>query len=112
MAWEAASGNYSETQKQRIQILAQDLNGKVVIVTSVAGGQGAADARLLVERGAKVVLTDFNAELGEATAASLGENAIFVKHDVSNKEHWAKVIETAIATFGQINALVNNAGIL
>ncbi|KWR70332.1 3-alpha-hydroxysteroid dehydrogenase [Arthrobacter sp. W1] len=92
--------------------MAQDLNGKVAIVTGAAGGQGAADARLLVERGAKVVLTDFNAELGEETAAALGENAIFVKHDVSSEEDWAKVIETTIATFGQINALVNNAGIL
>ncbi|WP_417366423.1 glucose 1-dehydrogenase [Glutamicibacter arilaitensis] len=92
--------------------MAQDLNGKVVIVTGAAGGQGAADAKLLVERGAKVVLTDFNSELGEKTAAELGEGAIFMKHDVSSEEDWARVIEETLTAFGQINALVNNAGIL
>ena len=42
----------------------------------------------------------------------LGDNALFVQHDVANKNDWQTVIEKAESTFGPITGLVNNAGIV
>lgn len=88
------------------------LAGKVAIVTGAAGGQGAEAARVFVEEGAKVVLTDFNAELGRQTAAELGKDALFVKHDVTSEADWATALNAAADKFGTVDVLVNNAGIL
>lgn len=92
--------------------MAIELTGTVAIITGGAGGQGAAEARLFLERGAAVVITDFAEEAGRALAAELGERASFVKHDVASEADWAAVIEHTLATHGRIDTLVNNAGIL
>ncbi|MBL3700989.1 glucose 1-dehydrogenase [Leucobacter luti] len=89
------------------------LHDAVAIITGGAGGQGAAEARLFLERGAAaVVITDFNAEAGEHLAAELGERASFVTHDVSSPDDWARVVEHTLSAHGRIDTLVNNAGIL
>lgn len=87
------------------------LENKVAIITGASRGQGEATARLFAEEGCKVVLTDILTDEGEAVAASIGENARFVRHDVSSESDWANVIETALATFGKIDILINNAAI-
>jgi 3alpha(or 20beta)-hydroxysteroid dehydrogenase len=87
------------------------LDNKVAIITGAAQGMGAAHAKLFVEQGAKVVLTDLNVEKGNALAAELGENALFVKQDVTSEEGWATVVAKAEEAFGPVNVLVNNAGI-
>ncbi|MCH7321722.1 glucose 1-dehydrogenase [Solibacillus sp. MA9] len=87
------------------------LDNKVAIITGSAQGMGAAHAKLFVEQGAKVVLTDLNEEKGNAFAAELGENAIFVKQNVASEEDWATVVAKAEEAFGPVNVLVNNAGI-
>lgn len=87
------------------------LEGKVAIITGSAQGMGAAHARLFVEEGAKVVITDLNEEKGTALAEELGENAIFVKQNVTSEDDWKKVIEVTEEKFGPVNVLVNNAGI-
>ncbi|MCT6926360.1 glucose 1-dehydrogenase [Metasolibacillus sp.] len=87
------------------------LEGKVAIITGAAQGMGAAHAKLFIEEGAKVVITDLNEENGQALAAELGENAIFVKQNVASEEDWATVIAKAEEAFGPVNVLVNNAGI-
>ncbi|KOS68723.1 3-alpha-hydroxysteroid dehydrogenase [Lysinibacillus contaminans] len=87
------------------------LDGKVAIITGSAQGMGAAHAKLFVDNGAKVVLTDLNEEKGQAFAAELGENALFVKQNVTSEEDWATVIAKAEEAFGPVNVLVNNAGI-
>jgi len=87
------------------------LENKVAIVTGAAQGMGASHAKRFVEEGAKVVLTDLNEEKGSALAAELGENALFVKHNVTSEEDWEAVIQKAEAAFGPVNILVNNAGI-
>ena len=87
------------------------LNGKVIIITGAAQGMGACHAKLLHEQGAKVVLTDINEEKGEALAKELGENALFIKHDVTVEAQWTHVVEKTEEVFGAIDVLVNNAGI-
>lgn len=87
------------------------LENKVAIITGSAQGMGAEHARLFISEGAKVVLTDLNEEKGQALAAELGENAVFVKQNVTSEEDWATVLATAEEKFGPVNVLVNNAGI-
>jgi 3alpha(or 20beta)-hydroxysteroid dehydrogenase len=88
------------------------LAGKIAIVTGAAQGMGEAHARRFVAEGAKVVLTDINAERGEKIAAELGENAHFIEHDVTSSADWRRVVEETEATFGPVTVLVNNAGVL
>ncbi|KQX53422.1 MULTISPECIES: glucose 1-dehydrogenase [unclassified Streptomyces] len=87
------------------------LRGKVVLVTGAARGQGAAEARLLVAAGARVVLTDVREEEGRAVAADLGDAAVFVRHDVTRAEDWRTATGTALASYGRIDGLVNNAAL-
>ena len=87
------------------------LEGKVAIITGAAQGMGAAHAKLFIEEGAKVVLTDLNEEKGQQTAAELGDNAIFVKQNVTSEEDWKSVVDKAVEAFGKVDVLVNNAGI-
>lgn len=87
------------------------LLNKVAIITGTAAGMGAAHARKFVEEGAKVVLTDLNVEAGSALAKELGENALFIKQDVSSEEDWKNVVTETENAFGPVNILVNNAGI-
>lgn len=86
------------------------LAGKVAIITGAARGQGQAHARLFAAEGAKVVVTDVSAG-GAAFAAELGENAIFVQHDVSDEAAWDDAIAMTVEKFGRLDILVNNAGV-
>lgn len=88
------------------------LDGKTAIITGGARGMGAATAKLFVEEGASVVITDILEEEGQAMASSLGEAAIFVKHDVAQEADWEGVVDTTLKTFGGIHILLNNAGIV
>ncbi|RIU91212.1 glucose 1-dehydrogenase [Oceanobacillus picturae] len=87
------------------------LENKVAIITGGAQGMGAAHVRLFVEQGAKVILTDLNEEKGQALAAELGDNAIFIKQNVTSEEDWNNVLRVTEEKFEQVNILVNNAGI-
>lgn len=88
------------------------LNGKVAIITGGARGQGAAHARTFVKEGAKVVITDILEEEGIALANEIGANAKFIKHDVTKESEWKKVVEDAESTYGPVDILINNAGIV
>ncbi|GAB3284448.1 glucose 1-dehydrogenase [Parahaliea aestuarii] len=87
------------------------LEGKVALVTGAARGMGEATARLLVEQGAKVVLADILDEVGQKVADDLGESAIYVHLDVTDKAQWQAAVEAA-GQLGQLNVLVNNAAVL
>ncbi|WP_181641666.1 SDR family NAD(P)-dependent oxidoreductase, partial [Nocardioides massiliensis] len=80
----------------RTDLLAS-LAGKVAVITGAARGQGAAEAELLAELGAHVVLTDVIEDEGAALAGRLGESATFVPHDVSSRAAWDRVAEVARA---------------
>ncbi|MET4582541.1 3alpha(or 20beta)-hydroxysteroid dehydrogenase [Conyzicola nivalis] len=88
------------------------LDGKVAIITGAAQGMGKAHARRFISEGAKVAITDLNVEGGQKLADELGENALFIKHDVTSLADWARVLEEAESTLGTVTVLVNNAGII
>lgn len=87
------------------------LDGKVALITGAARGQGAAEARLFVEEGARVVVTDILDELGQQVAADLGDAAFWRRLDVSDPAAWDGAVSDAVARFGKLDVLVNNAGI-
>ncbi len=84
--------------------------GKVVLISGGARGQGAAEARLLVAEGAKVVIGDVLEAEGGRLASELGNAAIFVRHDVTQEADWAKAVAAA-ESLGGLHGMVNNAGI-
>ncbi len=88
------------------------VSGKVAIVTGAASGVGKEDALLLAREGAQVVLTDVNEEAGRAVAKAIGEDALFIKHDIASEDEWKKVIAETETKFGGLDILVNNAAIL
>ncbi|SFN10245.1 MULTISPECIES: glucose 1-dehydrogenase [Actinomadura] len=88
------------------------LDGKVALITGGARGMGKAHVRRFLDEGAKVVFGDVLEEEGAKLAADLGDDVRFVRMDVSKQEDWERAAETATSTFGALNVLVNNAGIL
>jgi 3alpha(or 20beta)-hydroxysteroid dehydrogenase len=87
------------------------LAGKVALVTGAARGQGAAEARLLAERGASVVLGDVLDDDGSAVAAELGDAGTYCHLDVTSEADWDTAVGTAVDRFGALHVLVSNAGI-
>jgi NAD(P)-dependent dehydrogenase (short-subunit alcohol dehydrogenase family) len=90
------------------------LDGKVAIVTGAAMGMGEATARLFADAGAKVVLADFNEDLGGKVAQSIvakGREAAFVKVDISKSDQVKGMVGFAIERFGRLDAAVNNAAL-
>jgi 3-oxoacyl-[acyl-carrier protein] reductase len=89
------------------------IKDKVAIVTGSARGLGAATARRLAEEGAKVVITDILREQAEATAAALrddGLQAHCVVADITKAAEVQGLVDEAVAHFGGVHILVNNAG--
>ena len=86
------------------------LKDKVILISGGARGQGAAEARLCVAEGARVVIGDLLEDQGRALAAELGQSASFVRHDVTLETDWARAIAAATA-LGVLHGMVNNAGI-
>lgn len=87
------------------------LNGRVALITGGARGQGACEARLFVAEGARVVIADIRAEEGATLATSLGDHAFFQPLDVSDEAAWTRAVEETLRRFGQLDILINNAGV-
>ena len=96
--------------------MANRLTGKVALITGAARGMGAAEARLFVNEGAKVVLADVLDGEGRQIAEELNRaragHAIYLHLDVTKATDWDNAVTVAERTFGSLNILVNNAGIL
>lgn len=88
------------------------LQGKVAIITGALGGIGRADAELFAREGARLLLTDLNEQGGAEFAASLGTEALYMKHDVASEADWIAVVAAAEQRFGRLDVLINNAGML
>jgi len=90
---------------------AMRLPGKVAIISGAASGMGAATARRFAKEGAKVVIADILEDEGRAVAAGIGENAVFMKLDVTSEANWKQVVADTVTKWGKLDILVNNAGI-
>jgi 3-oxoacyl-[acyl-carrier protein] reductase len=87
------------------------LAGKVAIVTGAASGFGAGIARQFAAEGARVVIADLNGDGAQALAGELGAAATAVRADVSRDADIAALAEAATAFGGQVDIVVNNAGV-
>ena len=86
------------------------LKGKVILISGGARGQGAAEARLFVAEGARVVIGDVLEAEARQLISELGSSATFVRQDVTLERDWETAINAA-EKFGGLHGLVNNAGI-
>src|ERR1700758_758283 len=87
------------------------LTGKVALITGAAGGQGAAEAELFLREEGSLVLTDIDAA-GEnlAQLSHQGGKVLYLRQDVADEASWRETVAAALAHFGKLHILVNNAG--
>jgi len=86
------------------------LAGKVAVITGAGYGIGRAAARLFVDEGARVVVAEIDAALGEASAREAGADARFVATDVTDEESVKRMVHQARDAFGHVDVLLNCAG--
>jgi NAD(P)-dependent dehydrogenase (short-subunit alcohol dehydrogenase family) len=90
------------------------MDGKAAIVTGAANGIGRAVALVLAEQGCAVTIADRDIETGEQVAEHIrahGGRSTFVETDVSSEASIENLVESAVATYGRLDALVNVAGV-
>lgn len=90
------------------------LKGEVAIITGGGSGQGKAAAQVFADEGAKVVIAELNSKTGakiEKEIRSKGQEAIFIKTDVSDEDSVKSMVGETLDEYGQIDILFNNAGI-
>ncbi len=92
--------------------MGQRLEGKVAAITGAASGFGAAMARRFAAEGCRVVLGDIQDGPGQALIEELGDAAVFRRCDVTREEDVAGLVDLAVSHFGQLDIMVNNAGIV
>ena len=91
------------------------LDGKVALISGGVRGQGAAEARLFVQEGAKVVFGDILDTEGQQVEAEIrtsGGDATYVHLNVTSEADWSAAVDVAVNTYGKLDILVNNAGIV
>ncbi|TRZ40417.1 SDR family oxidoreductase [Niallia circulans] len=91
-----------------------NLQDKVAIVTGGASGIGLATVKAFLDKGAKVVLADYNAEAGAAVEKDLKEtyeNVLFVKTNVAEESEVENLVAEAVKHFGKLDIIFNNAGV-
>jgi NAD(P)-dependent dehydrogenase (short-subunit alcohol dehydrogenase family) len=84
---------------------------RVAVVTGGGGGIGLAIARAVVVGGGSVVIGDLNVERGGAAIAELGERSRFLRVDVADEADVELLVDTAVESFGHLDAMFNNAGV-
>ncbi len=89
-----------------------ELNGKVVLITGASSGIGEATVRELVATGARLFIGARRSDRLEALATELGESVAWRQLDVTDADDFTVFTDTAATTFGRIDALVNNAGVM
>jgi NADP-dependent 3-hydroxy acid dehydrogenase YdfG len=95
--------------------MSNNIEGKVVVITGASSGLGEATAELLAKEGASVVLGARRADRIRSLAAKLtqaGGKAIAVTTDVTHRDQVQKLVEAAVHTYGRIDVMINNAGLM
>jgi len=92
--------------------MGERLKGRVAVVTGGARGIGEGTVRRFVEEGASVIISDLQAEAGEALARELCAAARFIRTDVTREEDVAAAVDLAVREFGRLDCMINNAGIV
>src|SRR6266571_5997328 len=90
------------------------LAGKVALISGGARGQGAVEATMFTQEGAKVVFGDILDEEGKQVEAAIraqGGEATYVHLNVTREEDWQRAVQAAESAYGKLDILVNNAGI-
>jgi len=91
------------------------LDGKVTIITGGGSGMGKTAAELFAKEGARVVVSDVSEAAGQRVVDAVkaaGGEATFVRADVSREDDARAMVQHAVATYGRLDALYNNAGIM
>ena len=88
------------------------LDGKIALITGGASGFGAASGKIFAREGAKVVLTDKNADGAQAVAQEIGNAASAMSHDVVSEDDWKRVVADTLDMHGKLDILMNNAGVM
>ena len=88
------------------------LAGRVAAITGASSGIGRSAAELFAAEGAKVALGDIQDDAGQALAEALGDGAVYVRCDVTSEDDVAGLVDAAVAEFGQLDVMYNNAGIV
>ena len=91
--------------------MADELAGKVAVVTGGAAGLGRAMVERFAEEGARVVVADIDADAGTAVVAGLGDVAAFQQTDVTDADQVQALVDTTVERFGGLHVMVNNAGV-
>lgn len=99
-----------ETTERQREVRMSRLEGRVAIVTGAAGGIGRATAARFVEEGARVVVTDRDADALAIVAHELGDGVAWVAGDVADPAVARNAVDTALAKFGALHVLFANAG--
>ena len=87
------------------------LQGKVAIITGGASGFGAGIARKFVAEGARVMIPDLNIDMANELAAELGDTVQAIQTNVARDADVATMMQSTLDAFGQIDILINNAGV-
>jgi len=87
------------------------LEGKATFITGGASGLGRAMALAFVAEGAKVAIADIDRQRGREVVEAIGNNGLFLEHDVTSEDEWIANLAEAARRFGRLDTLVNNAGI-
>jgi NAD(P)-dependent dehydrogenase (short-subunit alcohol dehydrogenase family) len=90
------------------------LDGRVAVITGAGSGIGRATALRLAQEGANIAVADLVSAAGQETAAMIkeqGGEGQFVETDVTNRDHVARLVDTVLAVYGQIDILHNNVGV-
>lgn len=87
------------------------LKDKVALITGSAQGIGLACAKLFMQEGAKIILSDINHDLGNKEAKKLSSQTAYLALDVQNEGQWKEAMSFIQQKYGQLDILVNNAGI-